>query len=157
MQLFRFVLSLLVLVSFSTLARGQAFISAGPGHTAGLSEAIWARGGYQFTENWRAAGTFAFFLDPVENTSFFELSFDAHYIFPVSENFQAYPLAGINLLFQTVDEGDGDTDFGVNAGLGSEFLINDQMSIPAEVRFVMGEADRIWIGLGFQYLFGARP
>jgi len=146
---------------FSTVAFSQFSVGGGLTITTadGFDRAgVSVRGVYVFSENWRASSNINIpfpesseFFGTTIKTSYFDFSADAHYVFPISDAFRVYGLAGINFFSATVKVGsekDSASEAGLEIGGGAEYLINDKLSIFGEPKYVLGDADRFVLSLG---------
>lgn len=126
---------------------------------------------YQINEDFRAVADLGIFFP--EKTDFgggveskvtwWEINANGNYLYyrDDSRGFLAYALAGLN--FSTVKvsfEGttpasnieDSETEVGVNIGTGMEYALGFA-NLFAEVKYVLGDADQLNLGLGFRFRF----
>jgi len=107
---------------------------------------------YNVTNPIRLEGAFTYFFEK-KNTSMWDLSANAHYLFKVADQITVYPLAGVGILGVS-SYGHSDSDFGINLGGGLDYKLADNLFINAELKFrVGGDWDRTMFGIGLGYRF----
>lgn len=155
MKTLRFFFTLMLFVAFSLSAQAQLQLGAGAGLGANFNEVgIQVRGQYSFTDTWRGAADFTYFLDGVEGVSIYGINANAHYRFTADGAFQPYALAGLGFFTATVDLGPFGTasgsDVGINVGGGGNFPLGDSLNAFAEASFGIGGAEfGVFAGLLF--------
>ena len=111
---------------------------------------------YNVTDELRLAPSITHF---VKNRGLSAWAFDmnVHYVFPLSENFGFYPLAGVDLTFWRLGEGEwhlNKTRFGANLGLGGEIYATRDLTIGLEVKYnIVKEVDQALVALRIGYNF----
>lgn len=162
--------NLLLTSLFAILTTGafaQVGIGAGLSFGTDVSEVgIFARGSYQFAEQWRGAATFNYYLAGNEggvSVSFWDINLDAHYLFWENEQFRAYALGGLGIAIISVDANvpsvpgfdynESTSDFGINLGAGGEYKVNENVRPFAELKFDVGLYNQLVIMAGVKYLF----
>lgn len=113
----------------------------------------------------RLEPSFTYFLKK-DYVSMWDLSLNAHYLFPIGDNLRVYPLAGVGMLGSkasvSVDLGEwgnygasaSDTEFGINLGGGVDYLLTDKLILNAEIKYKIGDVwDRLIISAGVAYRF----
>lgn len=116
---------------FALTSNAQAQFSGGAGLSFPLDLGelgVFVRGDYQIDETFGAMGTFTYYLDGVEDLTFWSLDLDGTYIFLEEATLTAYALAGISLYHAGVNidtvfgsVGGSATDFGISLGGGAKF------------------------------------
>ncbi len=128
---------------------------------------ITAKAQHGFTEVWEGAGSFTYYLTgedaPGVDLNLWTLNFDAHYILSSTDNFNFYPLAGLNIAGVTVDFDTGfpgfdgsntSTEVGLNIGAGGELKFSESLSGVAELKYVLGDFDQLVINAGVLFAIG---
>jgi outer membrane protein X len=94
---------------------------------------------------------------PKDHLSLLDVGLNGHYVFPLSEEFNLYPLVGVGLFnyrFSYEGTSDGDSQVTVNLGAGAEYLIDNSYKFTLEYKYVIvNEWNRSIISLGFAVLF----
>ncbi|MEX1010422.1 MAG: outer membrane beta-barrel protein [Balneolaceae bacterium] len=145
----------------------QGDIKAGVGLTYGsgvgfgsLSNdlGIRADGSYAFTPQIRGAADFTFYFPKSEggvDMNFWELNFNAHYIFFAEEAVSAYGLGGINIFGFSQESQAGefsDSEMGLNLGAGVEYGLNfGDLFGELKLGGLGGNADQFVIGFGVRF------
>lgn len=111
----------------------------------GSNFGIGVRGQYGLTENIRGEGSFSLISNSYHNIT--DLSFNAHYLIPVEENIVAYPLAGFSLTNAF------ETDLGINLGGGVDYLLDERITLDAQLRYRLSGLDALVAAIGLTYRF----
>lgn len=82
--------------------------------------------------------------------SFWAANIDGHYIFVADNDFHLYGLGGLNLAIIDPVIGDSDSELGINLGIGGEVHLQS-FSIFSELKYVVGDADQVVLGLGARF------
>jgi outer membrane protein X len=94
-----------------------------------------------------------------------DLSLNAHYLFPVADAISIYPLAGLGVLGakssvnvgvggQSANASDSTSDLGVNLGGGIDYKLKDNLILNAELKYkINGDWTRFIISVGLAYIF----
>lgn len=149
-----------------TLLLGNAFaqVSAGGGLAYGtdLNDlGIQVHGGYQINEEWRGFTSFIYYLDGIENISFWELNFNGHYFFVNDEKAQAFALAGLNIINVgiSIDLGflgqvnESSTEVGLNIGVGGQYALAEKLKAIATLKYAISSADQLVLSAGVLFDF----
>lgn len=113
---------------------------------------------YNFTDEIRVVGNFDYFIKNNGLTTF-DITFDAHYIFPISDKFAAYPLVGFGLSIASYGDRDNTysssrVPFVTNIGGGVQYYITDNFRINFEIKGRLGNhVSQLVIGPSFVYMF----
>ena len=125
---------------------------------------IGAKFQYNVTDPIRLEGSFTYFPKK-DLMSMWDLSVNAHYLFPVSEQITVYPLAGLGILGYSVSTptidlgpfgsfGVSDSELGFNLGGGIDFKLTDKLFLNAELKYRIGsDWDRLLLSVGVGYRF----
>jgi len=97
---------------------------------------------FEPTDRWRVAPDLLYYIKN-KGRSAYDFNINVHYLFPLSERFSAYPLAGIsyvNVRQDGIDEDGKKTTYkndylGANLGGGVQYKLQDYLYIFAEERF----------------------
>ena len=129
---------------------------------------------YCITEDFRAEASGDYFFKK-DYTSAWDVNLNVQYLIPISEGFYVYPFVGPTVFGVKVDfdipsqhvsyggqtyEVEGysasgsETRFGVNAGAGIEYFLNDNFKVNAEAKYQYTK-DSDWpvISVGVAYVF----
>lgn len=122
-------------------------------------------GVYQINEEFRAVADLGIFF-PESNeifgtdykTTWWELNVNGNYLFYTDpeQGLQTYALAGLNLTTVKVkvgDESDSESEAGLNIGIGGEYNL-DFANLFGEIKYVLGDADQLNIGIGLRFPIG---
>lgn len=165
------------LYAFSQKGEKSMGLSLGYG-TEIKSLGIGARFNYNVTDAIQLTPSFNYFLKK-DGLSGWEINADAHYLFPIAEKLNVYPLVGLTLtgwkmsgvdfdesdipdwMKELMDDEDYSSDgsssttkFGVNLGGGISYSITDNISIGAELKYsLVSDFDQVVFGLIVAYKF----
>ena len=132
---------------------------------------IGAKVRYNVTDPIRIEGAFTGFVPITESVlivertvNLWDLSFNVHYLFAVSEIITMYPLAGLSVLGLSqnvsvagISANTSDTELFLNLGGGMDIKLNYHLSINLEPRLILGARDNIgnsfMISAGVMYRF----
>lgn len=99
---------------------------------------IGANIGYEVINNVRGVAEFNYFFKK-DHVSFWNVEVNAEYLFKLADGaFTLYPLAGIDLLGQSVDLGgstQSDSKLGLNLGAGVEYQLMENLALKAEYNY----------------------
>lgn len=108
---------------------------------------------YGLTDNIRLEPSFNYFFEK-DYLKVWDVNINAHYVFKVAEKFNLYPLAGITMVGLSPDEGDGETYFGGNIGVGAEYWFTPAFALNAEMKYqIVSDFDRPVLGIGCIFAF----
>lgn len=145
----------LFLLLFSAEIKAQ--FSLGPGLAFGTDVdeiGIQVRAINSFTDQWRGGADIIYYLDGIKDFSIWEINLNAHYVYAGADKFNAYALAGFNiLLFSTsiLGESSTATEAGLNLGTGGQYFISENTSLLAELKYTISDLNQLVIGLGVQF------
>ncbi|MDH6305873.1 opacity protein-like surface antigen [Parabacteroides sp. PF5-5] len=109
-----------------------------------------------FTDAVRFAPSITHFVKD-NGLSAWMIDVNAHYVFPLSEYFGFYPLAGLSLGFWKASAGGwshNDTRFGANLGLGGEVYASKEITLGLEVKYnIVKDIDQALIAFRVGYNF----
>jgi len=147
----------------STQINAQIDILAGLGLSFGTgAEAVGIqfKGDVDITDVWGASLNFTPYF--VSGSNYWEINFDAHYMFLDSDPWSAYALAGLNLSTIGVKGGNiigvnipglNATKVGLNVGGGARYAISDNISLYSEIKYIISSFDQLVITVGGLYRF----
>lgn len=169
-----FATVLSVFYSLTTQAQDSKIMAgAGLKYATDISTmGIEAKGVYLASDTWEIAPAFTYYFKK-DNVSWSTLDFDAHYVFSADESMTFYAIGGLNVTFwkweiDGVSSGNDEfddlfgglsgidgsgSDVGVNIGVGSRFAISDNMYFNADLKYTIGGADYLSVGVGVLYHF----
>lgn len=111
----------------------------------GSSIGFQARYEHSITESIDGAAQFTYFP---ENGGIWAVDIDAHYLLTSADGLNLYPIAGLNLVGAS-----GETELGLNAGLGASFNLNDKFQLFSEFKYVLISYDSFVLSAGIAYPF----
>jgi len=159
-------------ISVTAHAQVKGDMAAGGNFVIGMGD-DWTNFGigpkfqYYVSDLIRLEGSYTYFFEK-DYLSQWDLSFNAHYLFPIDNQLTVYPLAGLGFLGSTVtikipsffgygggEHTESDTDFGFNFGGGVDYLLTPQLVLNGEMKFkIAGDWDRFMISAGMTYRLG---
>jgi outer membrane protein X len=167
-----------VAISFSAVAQQQGDMAAGGFLAIGMGDEVTNVGiggkfQYNVTDPIRLEGSLNFFFPKkydfgfVESKlSFWDLSVNAHYLFPATDQITVYPLAGLGIQgwkfkaeadlggWGSYGGSDSGSDVCFNLGGGIDFKLSDQLSFNGELKYkISGDWNRFIISAGLAYKF----
>ena len=90
--------------------------------------------GYELIDNLRGVAEFNYLLKK-DYVSFWNGEVNVEYLFKVGDGFTIYPLAGLDILGWSVENGGSDSKLGLNLGVGAEYAISEKLSLKAEYNY----------------------
>jgi opacity protein-like surface antigen len=164
------MLALAVIATATVSAQSQP-MSVGGGLVFGSGDGfsntgIQAKYRLGLTSAIRAEGGFTYFLKKDE-IGMWDVSANAHYLFPVADKLTVYPLAGISMLgvsypsfdidwdsWDVSEDTQTDTEFGFNIGAGVDYDLTDALGLNAEFKYRIGsDWGRTVFSIGVFYKF----
>ncbi|MDL5048770.1 outer membrane beta-barrel protein [Oscillatoria amoena NRMC-F 0135] len=88
---------------------------------------------------------------PEDPISWWEFNANAMYYFTKSGSADFYGLAGINLFRLKAEGFDGESEVGLNIGVGANFNIGKNWEPFTELKFVLGDADQLGLFFGAKF------
>ena len=134
---------------------------------------IGVKGQYDITSAIRAEASFDYFLKK-EGLSMWDVNFNVHYLFPLTDKVKVYPLAGLSYTNWKLDisdvwddfddyyDDDWDNDdsssstgkFGINLGGGIQYNITDVVTVNFEAKYqLINDFDQMIFGVVVAYKF----
>lgn len=116
---------------------------------------------YSFTDNWRIEPSFNYYFKH-DYVSFWDLGANVHYLFPVAEQVDIYPLAGLcyfNGKAHLSDWGKGwhnvnSGELAARIGAGADFKIATNITIDVEAKYLIVEnASQLMVSAGVNFAF----
>ena len=119
-----------------------------------------AKGQYNFTDAIRGEVSFDYFLKK-NYVSMWDINFNAHYLFPITEKIKVYPLAGFTFTNWSVSYSEAfisisgtESRFGANLGGGFQYDVSDNFILNAEVKYqLISDFDQAVFSIGAAYRF----
>jgi outer membrane protein X len=160
----------LVTMSVAAGAQEKSDMAAGGNLVLGLGDSftnigIGAKFQYNVTNPLRLEGSFTYFLKK-DNLTMWDLSVNAHWLFPVADKITVYPLVGLGILNYgydySIDLGEygsyGDSgstsDIAFNLGGGIDYKLTDKLVLNAELKYKISDQwDRLLLSVGLAYKF----
>lgn len=150
------ILSAVILLSANT-SFAQLRVGGGIGYGTDIEElGIMVRGLYDIDDEWRGAASFVYYLDGIEDVSFWEINFNGHYVIVDNGNIQVHALAGLNFTrvgFTFIDFNgnrfsEGATETGINIGGGVIVPLSDALDLIADLKYVISDASQLLLAVG---------
>ena len=112
---------------------------------------------YNITDPIRLEGAFTYFLKK-DYVSMMDFSVYGHYLFPVTDKFIVYPLAGLGYYNSIVDLGGlGNTtygDFALTLGGGIDYKLSSNLVLQADLKYkIVDYSNRFIISAGVAFQF----
>ncbi|MDR1226264.1 MAG: porin family protein [Prevotellaceae bacterium] len=111
---------------------------------------------YNVTNPFRLEGSFTYFLKK-DNFTMWDLSANAHWLFPVTDKITVYPLAGLGILNSGANYGfysASKSDIAFNLGGGIDYRLTDSLILNAELKYKISDWwDRLMLSAGLAYKF----
>jgi outer membrane protein X len=162
----------LVTMSVAANAQEKGDMAAGGNLVIGSGDSftnigIGAKFQYNVMDPLRLEGSFTYFLKK-DYLSMWDLSVNAHWLFPVADQITVYPLAGLGILgtsasVPTIDLGEwgsfgggsaSSSDIAFNLGGGIDYKLTDKLILNAELKYKICDTwDRLLISAGVAYKF----
>jgi outer membrane protein X len=162
----------LVTMSVAVNAQEKGDMAAGGNLVLGSGNSftnygIGAKFQYNVMNPLRLEGSFTYFLKK-DNLTMWDLSVNAHWLFPIADKVTVYPLAGLGMLgtkvsVPSIDLGElgsygggsaSDSEIGFNLGGGIDYKLTDKLILNAELKYKLGNNwNRLLISAGVAYKF----
>lgn len=146
-------------LSFTTVLTAQ--LDAGLQLVAGseINNALGLKGQvyYRFNDDWRAGINYINYFDGYDfstSQKVIEWNANANYVFTSNDENIAYALAGFNYTRITQPiTAFSSSEVGWNIGVGGRFGIGEQIAATTEIKYIIGNAHQLVLGIGVAYLF----
>jgi outer membrane protein X len=112
--------------------------------------ALGVSGEFNINNQWAISPSFIYWF-PEDPFSWWEFNANGMYYFSKSGSADFYGLAGINLFSVKADGGDGNSEVGLNLGVGANFNIGKNWEPFTEAKFVLGDADQLGLFFGAKF------
>ena len=169
------MIAAMMLMSMGAFAQEAGKMAVGANAAYGFASnyktfGLGAKFQYCITDDFRAEASGTYFFKK-DYTSAWDINLTLHYLIPIKEGFNFYPLLGptvfgvkVDIPDYTISYGDevykleggsgSETRFGVNAGCGIEYFVNETFKINAEAKYQYTK-DSDWpvISIGAAYVF----
>jgi outer membrane protein X len=151
----------LVTMSVAVNAQEKGDMAAGGNLVLGSGDSftnygIGAKFQYNVTNPLRLEGSFTYFLKK-DNLTMWDLSANAHWLFPVAGKVTVYPLAGLGILNYGSSYGGysaSSSDIAFNLGGGIDYKLTDKLVLNAELKYKISDQwDRLLLSAGLAYKF----
>lgn len=117
---------------------------------------IGVKGQYGITNAIRTEVAFDYFLEK-DNLSMWDINLNVHYLFSITEQFKAYPLAGVAFTNWTTSIGSFSSStsrFGANIGAGVQYNLTERLAINLEGKYqIISDFDQPIFNIGLAYKF----
>ncbi len=120
---------------------------------------FFAKGVYKIDPTWEAAVAYTYFLEK-DYVNWSSLDMNAHYVFPKKDDMTFYALAGLNILFWSVDfdyagysRSLSDSDVALDLGGGMYYKLSESMTLNPELKYVLGDQNYLNLSVGLLFKF----
>ncbi len=160
MKSIKYLIVTLTCLVFATGAFAQLRLGAGLGFGFDREAfSLFARGGYDFTDNLRANLTYNYYFLEDENSAAADVdasdfNLDVNYDFANLPTIDIYALAGLNIFassFETLGAKSKNTELGLNLGVGALLGVADKIDIVTEFKYNIGSAEELYFNLGLMF------
>ncbi|MEM6878935.1 MAG: hypothetical protein AAF544_10275 [Bacteroidota bacterium] len=154
MKALRYAFILLCLSFMANTASAQLMLGGGVAYGTDVEEiAIQVRGVYSFNETWRGQADVTYYLDGVEDVSFYEINLNGNYVFSDTGTALFYALAGLSIGVANVDLGPfgsaSGSDTGINLGAGGNFALGGGGTMLfGEAKYTLGGFEQLVLAAG---------
>ncbi len=169
----KLILLVAAVVAFAANAQAQKGAMAGGAQIAFGSGDSFSNTGigvkfqYNVMDQLRAEPSFTYYLKK-DNVGMWDFSLNAHYLFPVMDGLNLYPLAGLSMFgvsvsIPEIDLGplgtigggsESSSEIGLNIGGGADYALTENIAVGGEIRMKMGgDWSRTIIAIGAIYKF----
>ena len=90
--------------------------------------------GYELIDNLRGVAEFNYFLKK-DYVSYWNVEANVQYLFKLNGGFTLYPLAGLDFLGWSVENGGSDSKLGLNLGGGFEYAVSPKLALKLEYNY----------------------
>jgi outer membrane protein X len=133
---------------------GQAMLGGGIAYGADVEDmGLQARALYEISDRINVSADVIYYLDGVENFSYYEVNVNAQYEFYENAGFSAYGLAGFNYFGFTVLGLEG-SDSGLNLGAGAYYEIGNSIAAFGELKHAIGGSEQFLLAAGLLFRLG---
>jgi opacity protein-like surface antigen len=155
------VMALATLVANPAAAQSKGDMAAGAKVAFGTGTGygnlgIGAKFQYNVTDPIRLEGSFTYFL-PKNNVNMWDFSANAHWLFPVSEGVNLYPLAGLGMWGVKYSYmgygGSAGSEIALNIGGGADFFMSESMFLNAEAKYMVTGGGLLVLSAGVGFMF----
>lgn len=77
-----------------------------------------------------------------------DIDLNLHYLIPVSEGLNVYPIVGANLAF-THGDGDSESIFGFQGGFGIEYYLSDNVKLNLDAKYQYNKKEKNGVDMKF--------
>jgi len=167
-KVFKMAIIAIAVVTMSMAAQAQqkGDMAAGANLAIGIGNhytnvGITGKFQYNVINPLRLEGSLTFFPKK-DYVSFWDVSVNAHYLFPIAERFTIYPLAGLGIFGSKMNYighyselgSSSSTDVCFNIGGGVDFKLTEKLFLNAELKYkIVKHWDRFMISFGAGYKF----
>lgn len=114
-------------------------------------------GRYNITDNIRISPD-VMFLVPNDKTTGLDINANVHYVIPLEQGFNIFPLAGIAMLNNRYSGSHGSgsrgfTNWGFNLGGGLGYNLSGNSFLNMEMKYTFSDADCFTVGFGYGFKF----
>lgn len=117
--------------------------------------ALGAEGRYGFTNEIRGAAD-VLFVFPKDHVTGLDVNVNVHYVFPIADGLDLYPLAGLNVAnyrFSYKGFTNSGTNFGFNIGAGADYALSAKTYLNAEFKYAFSKGDYASLMFGYGIRF----
>lgn len=147
--------ALLIVMTYSFSSKAQTshvgggitFLKPSGGSEIGIN----AKGAFGLNENMEISPSANYYF--TDGYTLIDLNGDFHYLLGDEGSFRFYPLAGLNFLMAR-QEAFQQNELQFNIGGGARYPLNESISIYAEGKYMIGDADALVFSAGIMFKIG---
>ena len=135
------MIAAMMLLSVGAFAQGKFAVGANAGIALYGDDynpfGVGAKLQYEFVESFRAEVAYNYWFAKEEagvKAGVMDIDLNLHYLIPVSEGLNVYPIVGANLAF-THGDGDSESIFGFQGGFGIEYYLSDNVKLNLDAKY----------------------
>ena len=135
------MIAAMMLLSVGAFAQGKFAVGANAGVALYGDDynpfGVGAKLQYEFVESFRAEVAYNYWFAKEEagvKAGVMDIDLNLHYLIPVSEGLNVYPIVGANLAF-THGDGDSESIFGFQGGFGIEYYLSDNVKLNLDAKY----------------------
>ena len=149
------MIAAMMLLSVGAFAQGKFAVGANAGVALYGDDynpfGVGAKLQYEFVESFRAEVAYNYWFAKEEagvKAGVMDIDLNLHYLIPVSEGLNVYPIVGANLAF-THGDGDSESIFGFQGGFGIEYYLSDNVKLNLDAKYQYNKKEKNGVDMKF--------
>lgn len=149
------MIAAMMLLSVGAFAQGKFAVGANAGIALYGDDynpfGVGAKLQYEFVESFRAEVAYNYWFAKEEagvKAGVMDIDLNLHYLIPVSEGLNVYPIVGANLAF-THGDGDSESIFGFQGGFGIEYYLSDNVKLNLDAKYQYNKKEKNGVDMKF--------